>query len=45
MALADKTQEHLQGAASELRSALFHAARNERPHTIQAIAELSVSHR
>ena len=40
MALSDKTQEHLQSACSELRSALFHAARNERPHTIQAIAEL-----
>ena len=40
MSLADKTQEHLNNACSELRSALFHAARNERPHTIQAIAEL-----
>ena len=40
MSLADRTQEHLTNAASELRSALFHAARNERAQTIQAIAEL-----
>ena len=40
MSLADKTQEYLNEASSALRSALFHAARNERPHTINALAEL-----
>ena len=30
----------MSAASSELRSALFHAARNEKPATIQAIANL-----
>jgi hypothetical protein len=40
MALGDKTQEYLNESASALRNALYWAAKNERPHTIQAIAEL-----
>ena len=40
MALSDKVQEHLNNAQSELRSALFHSARNEQPATIQGIANL-----
>ena len=40
MALSDKVVEHLNQAKSELRSALFHAARNENPATIQGIANL-----
>ena len=40
MALSDKVSEHLDAAQSELRSALFHAARNEQPATIQGIANL-----
>ena len=40
MALSDKTQEYLNEAGSMLRNALYWAAKNERPHTIQGIAEL-----
>ena len=40
MSLSSKVQEHMSAASSELRSALFHAARNEKPATIQAIANL-----
>ena len=40
MALSDKVSEHLDAAQSELRSALFHSARNEQPATIQGIANL-----
>ena len=40
MALADKTTEYLNEASSALRNALYWAAKNERPHTINALAEL-----
>ena len=40
MALSSKVSEHIDAAQSELRSALFHSARNEKPATIQAIANL-----
>ena len=40
MALSNKVSEHISNATSELRSALFHSARNEKPATIQAIANL-----
>ena len=40
MALSPQVQEHLTNAASELRSALWHAARNEKSQTIQQLAEL-----
>ena len=40
MALSNKVAEHIEAAQSELRSALFHAARNEQAATIQGIANL-----
>ena len=40
MSLTPNVQECLDNAAGELRSALYHAARNEKPQTIQQIAEL-----
>ena len=40
MSISSKVQEHITNASSELRSALFHAARNEKPATIQAISNL-----
>jgi hypothetical protein len=40
MALSPQTQEHLEEAQGNLRSALVSAARNERPATAQAIADL-----
>lgn len=43
MALSDRTQEYLNEAGSALRNAIFHAARNERPATIQAISDLLTS--
>jgi len=39
MSLSPTTQEHLDDAKSSLRSALVSASRNERPATIQAIAD------
>ena len=39
MALSPQTQEHLDEAKGSLRSALVSASRNERPATIQAIAD------
>ena len=40
MALSQQTQEHIDDAKGSLRAALAYAARNERPNTIMAIAEL-----
>ena len=40
MALSDNTKDALQDAESALRTALWHAARNERPQTIQLVANL-----
>ena len=40
MALSSKVSEHINAAQSELRTALFHAARNEKPATIQGLANL-----
>ena len=40
MSLTPNVQECLDNAAGELRSALYHAARNEKPQTIQQVAEL-----
>ena len=40
MSLTPNVQECLDNAAGELRSALYHAARNEKPQTINQIAEL-----
>jgi hypothetical protein len=40
MALSPKTVEYIEEAKSALRNAIFHAARNERTHTIQALAEV-----
>ena len=40
MALSPQVQESLTNAQGELRSAIYHAARNEKPQTIQQIAEL-----
>lgn len=40
MALSPQTNEHLEDAKSSLRAALAYAARNERPNTIMALAEL-----
>lgn len=40
MSLSSKVNEHLNNASSELRNALWHAARNEKPATINQLAEL-----
>ena len=40
MSISTKVAEHINAAQSELRSALFHAARNEKPATIQGLANL-----
>ena len=40
MALSENTKEALNDAESALRTALWHAARNERPQTIQLVANL-----
>mgnify|MGYP003336521142 CR=1 FL=1 len=40
MALSPQVQESLTNAQSELRNALWHAARNEKAQTISQIAEL-----
>ena len=40
MSISTQVQEHLNNAQAELRSALWHAARNEKPQTITQIAEL-----
>ena len=40
MALSPQVQEHLSNAQAELRSALWHGARNEKAQTITQIAEL-----
>ena len=40
MSISTKVQEHITNAQSELRSALYHAARNEQPATIQGLANL-----
>lgn len=40
MSISQQVQNHLTNASSELRSALWHAARNENPQTINQLAEL-----
>ena len=40
MALSSKTQEYLNESGSALRNALYWAAKNERPATIQGIADI-----
>ena len=39
--LSPQVQEHLTNAMSELRSALWHASRNELPAVLSQIAQLS----
>ena len=40
MALSPQVSEHLNDAISSVRSALWHASKNERPSTITQIAKL-----
>lgn len=40
MSISTKVQEHIIAAQSELRSALYHSARNEQPATIQGLANI-----
>ena len=40
MALSDKVQEHITNAQAELRSAIFHSSRNEKPATIQGLSNI-----
>ena len=40
MALSSSVSEHLNDAVSSVRSALWHASKNERPSTITQIAKL-----
>ena len=40
MALSSQVSEHLNDALSSVRSALWHASKNERPSTITQIAKL-----
>ena len=40
MALSSQVSEHLNDAVSSVRSALWHASKNERPSTITQIAKL-----
>ena len=45
MALSPQVQESLTNAQGELRSAIYYAARNEKPQTIQQIAEIPLVER
>ena len=40
MSLSDKVQEHITNAQAELRSAIFHSSRNEKPATIQGLSNI-----
>ena len=40
MALSSQVTEHLNDAISSIRSALWHASKNERPSTITQIAKI-----
>lgn len=40
MSLSEKVQEHITNAQAELRSAIFHSSRNEKPATIQGLSNI-----